>query len=573
MNGPLDATLRRRQLEQFTAQLAERRRRQAKLEHRTRGYRDEDGVWRCGLLSFTRYFWHVLEPGKEMVEGWVLEAICEHLEAVTYGEIKRLLITVPPGCSKSLLTDVFWPAWQWATGRARNRFVAFSYSSGLTERDNGRFRDLIMHPEFQAMYADQFVLRKVGETRITNDKHGWKLATSVGGIGTGERGDIIILDDPHNVKEGESDQIRTETVRWFREAMSDRLNDMRKGAIVIIMQRVHEEDVAGAILSNEFDYVHLSIPMEFVWTADENGEPYATEIGWVDPRWTEDPEECDGDLMWPERFPPEVVASIRKEKGPYAYAAQYQQTPEARGGGIFKRDFWRHWEGKFPAFDYVFGSLDGAFTEDEGNDPSALTIWGVWRHESGFNRAMLIFGWRKFLDFEGTRLKPEPGENQREFMARQMEEWGLVEWTAETCKHWKVDRLLIENKASGKAAATSLRKRYVNRNWSIQLVEPKGDKVARAIAVQPTFSNGMVYAPTDRQWCRDVIDEMAVFPYGKHDDYTDSVTQAVKHLRDQGLLELDEDVRAEEIRGARLEIINQKSKLGKISNYLPGATG
>ena len=216
MNATLDAALRRRQLETFAAQLAERRRRQAKAEHKTRGYRDDDGVWRGGLLAFTKYFWHILEPGKVMIDGWVLEAICEHLEAVTFGDIKRLLINVPPGCSKSLLTDVFWPAWMWATGYARHRFVAFSYSAMLTERDNGRFRDLIMHHEFQAMYGAEFTLRKIGETRITNDKHGWKLATSVGGVGTGERGDVIILDDPHNVKEAESDQVRTETVRWFR---------------------------------------------------------------------------------------------------------------------------------------------------------------------------------------------------------------------------------------------------------------------------------------------------------------------------------------------------------------------
>ena len=566
MNGPLDAALRRRQLEKFAGLLAEKRRRQAKIEHQTRGYRDEDGVWRCGLLSFVKYFWHILEPGTKFMDGAPLEAMCEHLEAVTFGDINNLLINVPPGFMKSLLTDVFWPAWEWSAMKMPHlRYVTFSYSASLTERDNGKFRDLITHADFQMMYGDLVKVRKTGETKVSNFQHGWKLASSVGGVGTGERGDRIILDDPHNVKESESETVRNETIRWFRESMSSRLNNMEKGAIVIIMQRVHESDVSGTILENEFPYVHLIIPMEFVWDADENGEAYANEIGWVDPRWRPDPDDCDGVLAWPSLWPQTAVDSLVKILGPYAAAGQLQQTPEARGGGILKRDFWQPWEGKFPTFSYIFASLDGAFTEDESNDPSALSIWGVFENEAGHNRAMLIFAWRKFLEFEGQRLKPDAGENQRDFMERQMKEWGLIEWTAHTCTYWKVDRLLIEAKASGISAAQSLQKRYRNRNWSVELTGVKGDKVSRAIAVQPTLSNKMVYAPVDRDWCRMVIDECAVFPAGKHDDLTDTVTQGLKHLRDLGLLEFDDDIRAEELRNARLP-----EKDNKLKNYLPG---
>ena len=566
MNGPLDAALRRRQLEKFAGLLAEKRRRQAKIEHQTRGYRDEDGVWRCGLLSFVKYFWHILEPGTKFMDGAPLEAMCEHLEAVTFGDINNLLINVPPGFMKSLLTDVFWPAWEWSAMKMPHlRYVTFSYSASLTERDNGKFRDLITHADFQMMYGDLVKVRKTGETKVSNFQHGWKLASSVGGVGTGERGDRIILDDPHNVKESESETVRNETIRWFRESMSSRLNNMEKGAIVIIMQRVHESDVSGTILENEFPYVHLIIPMEFVWDADENGEAYANEIGWVDPRWRPDPDDCDGVLAWPSLWPQTAVDSLVKILGPYAAAGQLQQTPEARGGGILKRDFWQPWEGKFPTFSYIFASLDGAFTEDESNDPSALSIWGVFENEAGHNRAMLIFAWRKFLEFEGQRLKPDAGENQRDFMERQMKEWGLIEWTAHTCTYWKVDRLLIEAKASGISAAQSLQKRYRNRNWSVELTGVKGDKVSRAIAVQPTLSNKMVYAPVDRDWCRMVIDECAVFPAGKHDDLTDTVTQGLKHLRDLGLLEFDDDIRAEELRNARVP-----EKDNKLKNYLPG---
>ena len=289
---------------------------------------------RGGLLEFVRYFWDVLEPQTPFVEGWALDAVCEHLEAVTSGEITRLLINVPPGFMKSLLTDVFWPAWEAGPMNMPHlRYVAFSYAAALTERDNGKYRDLILSEKYRELWSASFRTRKVGETKITNDKTGSKLATSVGGVGTGERGDRIIVDDPHNVKDGESEIIRSETVRWFREALSNRLNNMETSAIVVIMQRVHESDVAGTILSEGFaDYVHLMIPMEF-----DSGRRCSTIIGWEDPR-TE-----DGELAWPERFPPAVVDGIKIALGPYAYAGQYQQSPSPRGGGIFKRDWFQLW--------------------------------------------------------------------------------------------------------------------------------------------------------------------------------------------------------------------------------------
>lgn len=554
--------------------LQEKRRREEKKLHAMRGHRDAEGRWIGGLLAFMRYFWHILEPGQKMTEGWVLEAISAHLESVVYGEVKRLLITVPPGCSKSVLTDVYMPAWIWATGNPEMRMMAFSYSSDLTERDNGRFRDLIMSPEFQALYGNKFRLRKTGEVQISNDKHGWKRASSVGGLGTGARATGLLIDDGHSVKTVESDDVRNETVRWFREVLQDRLNNMVTGWIVVIMQRVHEDDIAGAILSSEdqMGYSHLNIPMEFIWSADDDGQPYATEIGWVDPRWTEDPNECEGTLMWPERFPAEVVEALKRDKLDYAYQSQYQQTPVPRGGGIIKREYWEHWEGKFPTFSYIFASLDGAFTDDDRNDPSAMTVWGVFESEQGRNRLMLMFAWAKWLAFEGQRFSPEPGENQKDFMDRQMKEWGLVEWCEHTARYWKCNKLLIEAKANGISVAQSIEKRYRNRRWGVQLIDPKGgDKVARTHAVQSIWAQHMIYAPTDRQWAMDVIDEMSGFPYKKHDDLHDSATMAVKHARDIGLLEFDDDVRVREIDEARLETVKAKDA-GKIRNYMPGTT-
>ncbi len=544
----------RAEVERFTAALAEKRRRLAKAEHSTRGYRDDDGVWRGGLLSFVRYFWHVLEPETPFVSSWVLEAIVEHLEAVTFGEIRKLLINVFPGAMKSLLVDVFLPAWEWGAMELPHlRYIAFSYSSGLTQRDNEKFRDLINSAEYQSMYGVQ--LRKMGAIKVSNDKHGWKLATSVGGIGTGERADKLFLDDPQNVKESESQIVTAETVRWFRESMSDRLNNIDTGSIIVIMQRVSEGDVSGTILEMGFDYVHLCIAMEFVWQADENGDPYTTSIGWVDPRWRPTPEECEGELAWPERFPEQAVEALKKEKGPYAWASQYQQTPEARGGGMLKREWWQPAEpfmanGKYPPLAYVVAALDGAYTEKEENDPSALTIWGIFVNQHGYNRAIMIHAWEKRLAFSGPKVELRPNEHESQYRLRCMPHWGLVEWVADTCNRYKADKLLIEAKASGISAAQSLRNSHGRAGWSIELVDPKGDKVARAMSIVPSFSQEMIYAP-DREWATKVIDQCAVFPYGKHDDLVDSVTMSIKHLRDSGLLRSDEDRRAEELDAVR----------------------
>lgn len=545
----------RTELERFAELAAEKRRRLAKKEHQTRGYRDEDGVWRGGLMAFVRYFWAILEPGTKFREGWAIEAMCQHLEAVTFGEVTKLLINVPPGFMKSLLTDVFWPAWEWGPmGLDHIRYVAFSYSSSLTQRDNGKFGFLLNSEEYRAMYPIELVLN--GAEKVQNLRHGFKLATSVGGVGTGERGDRVILDDPHNVKESESEKVRRETIRWFRESMSSRLNDMENGAKVVIMQRVNEEDVSGTIITEMEGWCHLLIPMEYVPFYTEDGGAPETAIGWVDPRWRESPEECEGELAWPEHVPERIIPTMKSDAGPFAWASQYQQTPKVRGAAIFEQEWWQPWEpadGKFPPFTFVLASVDSAFTEKEENDPSAMVVVGIWENEEGYNRVMLVHAWRRRLRFSSPKLQPEPGENMMRFRQRQEKNWGLCDWVADTCAKFRADRLLIEAKANGISLAQSLENSQPVSGYGIQLIDPKGqDKIARATAVQPSFSQGMVYVPYPlRVWGERVIEEMAVFPKGRYKDLTDAMTQAIKYLRDNGMLRTDEERRHEELERAR----------------------
>ena len=507
---------------------------------------------RGGLIEFVRYFWDVLEPNTKFIDGWPLEAICEHLEAVAYGEINRLLIVVPPGFCKSLLTDVFFFAWLWGPmNMPHMRAVAFSYAASLTERDNARFRALILSDKYREMWGDSFSPEKVGETKVSNDKTGWKLASSVGGVGTGERGNIVILDDPHSIKHVESEVVRTETVRWFREAMSNRLNNMETDSIIVIMQRSHESDVAGVIMNEDMGYCVLSIEMELDTSRTTFG--MKNEIGWSDPRAEE------GELAWPERFPQSVCDALRRTIGPYAWASQYQQIPTPRGGGIIKRDWWQPWDqveassygldwsGKrkeFPQMELVVGSLDTSYGEKQENDFNALTIWGIWLDRARNRRAMLMYGWAKRLPLHGRVISASPGEIKVQFQQRQQEEWGLVEWVADTCKRYRVKRLLIEDKTRGRDVAQEINRLYARENWGVELIVPDRDKVSRAHSIVPLFTDNAIWAP-DTKWSDAIITQCATFPRAAHDDYVDSVTMFLNWARDGELL-----VRADEMTAA-----------------------
>lgn len=476
------------------------------------------------LIEFCEYIWPVVEPAIPFIRGWAIDAIAEHLEAVTNGSITRLLMNVPPGFTKSLMTDVFWPAWEWGP---RNmpwlRYVCASYSNHLTERDNMRCRNIVTSDRYQSLWGDRFKISNEQFTKVkfANDKTGWKLATSVGGIGVGERGDRFIIDDPNNTMDMESSQVRDTTNMWFTEVVPDRLNNPQKSAIVIIQQRLHEDDVSGIAISREMGFTHLMIPIK------HDIKRHCTTVLGINPQTNEeiiwnDPRTEDEELAWPERFPEKVCSDLERDKGPYAWAGQYLQSPAPRGGAILKDEFWQLWEpATFPAFEFMLASLDTAYTEKEENDPSALTVWGLFRDEAGNPKIMLVYAWEERLQFNE-----------------------LVEMVTDTCitrsvsgrPNFPVDKLLIEAKGSGMSVAHELHRMWRGSGkLGIELIDPKkyGDKVARITSIQHLFADGMIYAP-DKSWADKVIRQCSIFPKGSHDDLVDTVAQAIRYLRDQG---------------------------------------
>lgn len=279
---------------------------------------------RRSLKEFWQQAWPIVEPGTPLIWGWSMDALVEHLEAVERRDIKRLVITIPPGASKSLGTRVMMPAWTW-TRSPYHKFLSASYSLDLTIRDNLSARRIVSSDWYKGAFGLGIAEDDGGKTGFSLTSLGSLKAVTVGGRTTGFRGDTFVIDDPINVQDANSPVKRTEALEWFSEAAQNRINSTQNSAIVVIMQRVHEEDVAARAL--EMGYEHLCIPMRW----DESMRK-TTSIGWTDPR-TE-----DGELMFPERFPEDWLATTERNMGPYAFAAQYQQSPVPRKGAMFAVD-------------------------------------------------------------------------------------------------------------------------------------------------------------------------------------------------------------------------------------------
>ncbi len=508
------------------------------------------------LTKFVKAAWPAVD-NSEFQDSWALDALCEHLEAVTRGDIKRLLINFPPRCGKTKVASTCWPAWTWARRHKTFhsgpgvQFFCGSYANNLSLKISNETRRLIQSPWYQQRWGNRFSLLgdQNAKNQFDNDHGGTRIASSVGGILLGVGGSIILIDDPHNTDDVESEAERETVLRWWKEVSGTRLNDPKKSAIVVIMQRLHEEDVTGTILNEEdaHEWTHLMIPMKYdrmrhcttVLKRNSKGQPVKI---WEDPRTQ------DGELMWPERYGPPEVKRLETKLGPIMASGRLQQSPQPAGGGIFKREWWQPYYtpkgGGFPPCDFIVASLDPAFTANQENDPSGFSIWGVWTDERGVQKVILLNAWRKWLEMHGETIDREPNEPQHAYEERCQPKWGLVEWVNHSCRRFKVDLLLIESKASGLTVAQELARLHRNDGYSVRLMDPgRQDKRARAIAVQHIFADGMVYAPAFedgswRDWADTMITECAKFRGldGEEDNLVDTATQALKFMRDTGQL-------------------------------------
>lgn len=449
---------------------------------------------RChNLTGFVREAWRVLEPNAKLVWNWHLDALCLHLEAITAGTITRFLANVPPGSSKSLIVSVIWPAWEWTKPELRSlRYLTTSFNEIPVKRDTRKCRDLILSDWYRTLWPE-VVLTRTGELSFANSDTGSREGVPFGSL-TSQRGDRLIIDDPHSTKTAESEAERTETVRLFLEGAINRLNDQERSAIVVIMQRLHEADVSGAILSRDMGFDHLCLPMEF-----EADRRCRTRIGFVDPRT------YDGELLDPARFPREVVERDFKPFA-YAYAGQYQQRPAPRAGGLFKRDAFAIIERPVPCRSIV-RRWDLASTEAGGD----YTV-GVKLGERTDGEGYLI------LDVQ--RFQKGPGEVRR-----------LIMTTAEAdvAQHGGSVRLIFpqDPAQAGKDQKFSYAKEFAA--FAPRFERESGDKEVRADPFAAQVEIGRV-SLVRATWNEPFINELASFPKAQHDDQVDAASGAFNAL-------------------------------------------
>lgn len=471
----------------------ELRRQEAEAE-RKRVAKDAERIREnCRSLSgFIREAWHVVEPSSPFIHGWHLDAIAEHLEAITDGRINRLLINVPPGTMKSLLTSVLWPAWEWGPkGRPSLRYLTTSYAEKYVKRDSRRMRDLVQSEWYRSLWPEVELVR-AGEASFANSKTGFREGVPFASL-TGGRGDRVIIDDPHSTESSESDADRGTTTRIFRESVPTRLNDPKTSAIIVIMQRLHEDDVSGQIMKLGLGYEHLMLPMEF-----EPDRACRTSIGFSDPRTVE------GELLFEARFPREVVERDKVPMGSYAVAGQFQQRPAPRSGGMFQR-------GDFEIVDAVPANArrvrawDFAATQAKPGKQPDWTVGLRMAHVGG------IF---YVEDIRRDRWSPADVERNLKNVASQD---GL---------NIRI-RMPEDPGAAGKAdAATKIK---LLQGYDVKVDRPTGDKATRAKPASAQAEAGnvkLVRGP----WNETFLDEVCSFPNAQFDDQVDAFADALNEL-------------------------------------------
>jgi len=469
------------------------------------------------LIDFVREAWAILIPYQPLVEHFAFGAVCEHLEAVTRGQIKNLIMNVPPGMAKSTLTAVLWPCWEWIF-QPSVRWLFATYSLDLTYRDARRRRDLIAEKWYRDRWGTSYSMIGTGVEFVQNDKQGYMFSTSTGGQTTGWRGDRLVLDDPQDPKGAESDVKRESTIEWLTRTWPTRIDQVSKySAKVLIQQRLHEMDATGLYLKSG-DWTHLKIPLEYT------GTTYSTPI-YTDPR------KVVGETISADIYPLKATESLKKTLGPYGTAGQLQQEPAPMEGGLIKRAWIRHYEDDKAQKRLIireangdveysidpwnclrFCTVDPAITEKDlesqlDPDYTIMASWAVFQSTRG---PMVLL-----LDLIRERMEgPEIISRLEAFHA-----------------HWKFAVIGVESIAFQKmivqyAKRKALPVREIGQKED-SLYRIDKDKTSRALSATPLMADRLFYVPTYASWLGDYINELILFPNAAHDDQMDVTAYAV----------------------------------------------
>lgn len=449
------------------------------------------------LHSFIRQAWRVVDPSP-FQDGWHIETICEYLEAIHSGQIRKLIINMPPRHMKSLACSVFFPAWKWLHDPG-TRFLSSSYAHSLSIRDSVKCRRLIQSPFYKGLmnhYHKEFLMTGDvnNKIRFENNFGGVRLASSVEGALTGEGGDIIIVDDPHNVVEGESAVKRKAVLDWWDQAMSTRLNNPKTGAYIIIMQRVHENDLTGHILSKENDFEHLKLPARY-----EGKKRISVILPNEDLR-----EEID-EPLWPEVYGDKELKNLEESLGSYGSAGQLQQRPAPREGGMFKvTHLLQNLINDVPP---SLISRSVRYWDKAGTAGAGCFSAGVLLHELK----------------DGTIVVGDVVKGQWSALQREERIKATANLDGRRVKIW----IEQEPGSGGKESAESTIRALAG--YVVKADRVTGDKVSRAEPFAAQVEAGNVFV-LKREWTEEYIEELELFPNSKYKDMTDASAGAFNHL-------------------------------------------
>ena len=438
--------------------------------------------------NFMPFVHHVYE---NFIEGKHHRVIAKKLEAVARGELKRLIINMPPRHSKSEFASYLMPAW--FLGRnPKLKIIQATHNTELAVRFGRKVRDLIDDPEYKTIFPNTNLKEdNKGAGKWGTDKGAEYFAAGVGAAITGRGADLLVIDDPHSEQDALSESAFDNAYEWYTSGPRQRLQP--GGSIIIVMTRWGKKDLTGRLLAQQGSDI-MSDKWEVV----------------------EFPAILPSDKpLWPEFWEKDALLSIKASLPASKWNAQWQQQPTSSESAIIKREWWKIWDKpKIPPLKYILQSYDTAFSKKQTADYSAITTWGVFQpEEGGADHVVLLDAQRGRWNF------PE-----------------LKEVAFEEYEYWEPDMVLVEAKATGTPLIDELRLRGIP---ALGFSPGKGsDKVTRMHMVAPLFEAGMVWAPEDKSFADDVIEEVVSFPNGDNDDFCDSMTLALMRFRRGGFISL-----------------------------------
>lgn len=427
--------------------------------------------------------------GSEIKWNWHHDVICDALFGCHMGEEKRLIINVPPRSLKSFICNIAWPAWLMGQN-PRIKIISISYAQDLAGKFSRDQRQLMSSDFYKQIFPKtQINPKKCGETEFVTTAGGFRLATSTGGILTGRGADVIIIDDPIKPDDAYSQTQRGNCIRWIEGTLMTRLDDKDIGVMVMIMQRLHEEDPTGHFLEKG-GWKHLSFPS--IADGDEKWQLRNRKIF----------SRREGEILHPEHETESILNALKRDMGSLFFNSQYQQNPIPADGNIIKKEWFQYYEDtkKIPEFCLpgCILSIDTAMKDGDQNDWSVITVW-VKRSRNYY----LIDVIRKRMNF------PE-----------------LYKTISELARELRPSNILIEDKGSGTALIQQLRKTI----WC-QEINPVGDKVERLASASIAFEQGRVFFPANNpSWLKPFKDELLAFPRAKYDDQVDSTSQYLNYM-------------------------------------------